>query len=104
MLHRHHHYRVLLLLVLLSHINGLFVVGHGLVYNLRSIGRHYNVAKQFLDQRLGIVHVDVAHDDDGLVVRAIPFLIIGYQLLGLEIVNDLHLTDWHTVTVLRALE
>ncbi len=99
-LHREHEDGVLLLLVLLGYVDGLLIVGYRLVDYLGCIGRHHDVAEHLLDQVLRIVHIDVTHDDDTLVVGTIPFLIIGDEFLGLEVVHDLHLTDRHTVAVL----
>ena len=49
-----------------------------------------------------MVHIYVAHDDDGLVVRAVPLLIIVGQLLTLKVIHDGHQSDGQSFAVFRA--
>ena len=48
-----------------------------------------------------MVHIDITHYDDSLIIRTIPFLIVGTQCLGLEAVDDRHQTDGQTLAILR---
>ena len=102
MLHEHHQLVHLQLLVLLEDVDGLLIVGHLLGHHLRSLGAHFDAAEEFLHFGLNVVYVNVAHDDDGLVVRAIPLLVVLHQLLALEVVDDAHQTDGHALAILRA--
>ena len=102
MLHGHENLAHLHLLVLLENIDSLLVIGNGLSYYLRSVGVYLDATKHFLHLGLHVVYVYVAHDDDGLVVRTIPLLIVGTQGLRTEAVDNRHQTDGQTLTVLRA--
>ena len=90
------------LLVLLEDIDGLVIVGHFLGHHLRSLGADLDAAEELLHLLLEVVDVDVANDDDGLIVRTIPLLVVLLQGLGLEVVDDAHQSDRHAHTVLRA--
>ena len=72
----------LLLLVLTHEINTLVVVGHLHGLYLGGVGRHLDAAKEFLDLLLGAVHIDVANDDDTLIVGTIPLAVVGPEGLG----------------------
>ena len=101
MLHENLDDIILLLLVLVDHEDGLGIVWHGIGCHLCGILRQYDGREQVLDLLLHLVHIDITHDDDGLIVRTIPFLIISLQEGALKIVDDLHQSDRHTIAVLR---
>ena len=88
------------LLVLLKDEDRLFVVGHLLGYYLCSIGSHLDTTEVLFDHGLGMVDIDVANDDDGLVVWAVPLLVIGTKCGRLETVDDAHQSDRHALTIL----
>ena len=92
-----------LLLILLDADNHRVVVVHRIVDALGGVLRHGDGGEELLDFPLHLVHVDVAHDDDGLQVGPIPLIIIVAQVLIGEVVYDIHRTDGHTVLILRAL-
>ena len=48
-----------------------------------------------------MVDVDITHNDDSLVVRTVPFMVIVAEFLVLEVVNDRHKTYRQTHTILR---
>ena len=102
MLHEHDHLVDTHLLVLLEDVDGFLVVGHLLGHHLRGFGANLDAAEEFLHLLLEVVHVNVAHHDDGLIVGTIPLLIVFLQRLGLEVVDDAHQADGHAHAVLRA--
>ena len=93
---------VLLLLVLVDDDDGLLVVGHLLVNHGCGVLHQFDAREEFLDLGLGAVNIHITNYNDGLVVGTIPFLVVVAQHFGLEVVNYLHKTDWHTATVLAA--
>ena len=93
---------VLLLLVLLHRDNHLPVVGHGEVCPLGSVGRHLDGREDFLYLGFHLVHVNVAHDDDALLVGAVPLLIVVAQCLVGEVVHDLHRPYRQAVSIFAA--
>ena len=101
MLHHHPDVSHLHLLVLLIDIDSLLIVGHSLRHHLGRIGIDLDAGEEFLDLCLHVVHIDIAHYDDGLIIRTIPFLIVGTQCLGLEAVDDRHQTHGQTLAILR---
>ena len=90
---------LLLFLVFLNGEDSLWCVGHGLFHHRSGIGWHLDVAENLLDFLLGAVYVNVAHHHNGLVVRTVPLLVVVAQSLGLEVVDNLHQSDRHAVTV-----
>ena len=101
MLHQHHYLTHLHLLVLLKDIDCLRSIRNLLRNNLRSIGVYLDTTKETLDLCLNMVYINITDNDDSLIVRTIPFLIIGTEGLGLETVDNAHQTDRHTLTILR---
>ena len=91
----------LLLLVLTDEIDALVVVGNGHNLYLRSIGRHLDIAEERLDLAFDVVDVDVANDDDGLVVGTIPLAIVGAQRLRRAAVDDAHQTNGEALAIER---
>ena len=102
MLLEHHDVSVLLLLVFLADIDRLGIVGNGLGNHLSGIGLQLDATEKTLDVCLGLIHVNIAHHDDSLVVGTIPFTIISAQSLGLEVIHNLHQSDRHAMAVLTA--
>ena len=100
----HHLYHIdSLLLVLIDDHDGLCIVGHILQHHLGGIGsRLGNLREHCLDLLLHLIHVDITNHDDSLVVGTIPLLIVRLQERTLEIVDNLHQTNRHAMTVLRA--
>ena len=79
--------------------NRRVVVGHRLRLPLRRIDRRGDVGEHPLDGPLHGIHVHVAHDDEGLQIRAVPFLVIRPQLVGLEVLDHVDRADGHPVGV-----
>ena len=50
-----------------------------------------------------MINIYITHDDDSLIIWAIPFAIVGTQGFWLASVDDAHQADRHTVAVLLAL-
>ena len=89
-----------LLFVLADGVDGAFVVADTLVYAGSGVGGHLDGAEDFLDLRLDVGGVDVTDDDDGLVVGAVPRLIVVAENLGVEVVDNGHQTDGQACAVL----
>ena len=95
----------LLLNILVNHNNGLVVVGNGIRFNHGSVGAGGgNVLEEFLDFGLDVVHVNVAYNDQRLVIGAVPLVIVVAQHLIGEIVHDVHRTDDIALGILRTTE
>ena len=92
----------LLLLVLVDDNDRLSVVGHLLVYDRSGVSRVLERTEELLDLALCVLDVYVAHNDDGLVCRVIPLLVVVAQFFRLEVVDDRHQTDRIAHAVLRA--
>ena len=101
-LHHHHDAGVLLLFVFFADIDSLGIIGNYLWNHLCSIGLQLDATEKALDVCLGLIHVNIAHHDDGLIVGTIPFTIISAQSLGLEVIHNLHQSDRHAMAVLTA--
>ena len=82
--------------------DGLWCVGHLLIDNGLCVLRVGDRTEEFLYHCLGVVHVNIAHDDDTLICWVIPLLVVVAQLLRLEVVNHLHQSDWVAHAVLRS--
>ena len=89
--------------ILLDIDNHLLIVVHRIVFALGSILRHRDGREEFLDFLLHLIHIDVAHHNDGLQVRAIPLVIVVAQVLVGKVIDDIHRTDGHAVLILGAL-
>ena len=89
-----------LLLVLLDVDYHALVVGHGVVDALGRVDGLGNLREECLDFLFYLVDVDVAHDDDGLQVGAIPLVVVVAQVLVGEVVDDIHGADGQAVFVL----
>ena len=101
-LYIHLHNAILHLLILVNDNDGLGIVGHSLSHDGSRILWHLDGREEFLDFLLHLVHVEVTYYDDSLVVGTIPLLVVVAQHLRLEVVDNLHQTDGHAVTILRA--
>ena len=55
------------------------------------------------DPRLDAVHVDVAHDDDRLQIRTVPFSVIISQHFVRKIVDHFHQSDRHSARITIAV-
>src|SRR5574344_853544 len=66
----------------------LFVIGYwvyGSWYRVDSFGY---VGKHGLDALFHAVNIYISHNDDGLLVGAIPFVVVGSQCVIFEVVDD----------------
>ena len=91
-----------LLLVLVNYNDWLSVVGHCLGNNRCGVLWHLDRAEHILNLLLYIINVDITYNDDSLIVRTIPLLIVVAQLLILEIVNHRHQTDGVSHSILTS--
>ena len=100
MFHQHLHDVIALLLILVDHVDGLIIIGHRVCCHQGAILRQHDGREQLFYLLLYLVHIDITHHDDSLVVRTVPLLVISLQEGTLEVVDNLHQTDRHAVTVL----
>ena len=101
MLEEHLDDSLALLLVLVNDIDGLGVVGHRIELVGGRIFLGLDGGEYALDLCLYLIYVNIADNDDALEVGAIPLLVVGAQEVRLEIVDDAHQTDRHTLAVAR---
>ena len=99
MLHEDEEERQLHLLVLTYYIYSLVVVGHLFGHHLGGIGRCLDGREQFLDFLFRAVDVDVANDDDALVLRIVPFAVVVAERFGVTAVDNLHQSDGEALAV-----
>ena len=77
MLHHDQHLTHLHLLVLLEDVDGLGIIGHGLCHDLRGVGIHLDAAEELAYLRLDMIDVNIADNDDGLIVGSVPLVVVG---------------------------
>ena len=90
-----------LLLVLINDIDGLGVVGHGIEFVGGRVFLRLDSRENALDFCFNLIYINITNDDDTLKVGAIPLLVVGAEEVGLEVVDDAHQTDGHTLAVAR---
>ena len=79
MLHGYEEHRQLLFLVFAHEVDALVVVGHFHGFHLGGVLWHLDAGEEFLHFLFGAIDIDVAHDDDALVVGTVPFAIVCPQ-------------------------
>ena len=79
-----------LFLILLNGHDHRVVVVDRIVDTLSSLFRHRDGREGLFNLLLHLVDIEVAHNNDGLQVRTIPFLIVVAQVLIGKIVDDIH--------------
>ena len=60
---------------------------------LAVVGTAGNIRPEGFDLRLNGIDIDVAHYDDRLVVRTVPFMVVVAEGLVCEIIDDRGVTD-----------
>ena len=93
-----------LLLVFLAYVDGFVVVWNGVINERGRTGGVGEVGEVLLYLGFYLGNVDVANYDNRLMVRMVPSLVIIFEVLVGEVVNDVHKTDWHTTAVFAAGE
>ena len=88
--------------VLVDQIDGLSVVGHGIELVGSGVFLCLDGREDGFDFSFYLIHVDISHHDDALQVGAVPFLVVGAQEGGFEVVDDAHQSDGHAFAVARA--
>ena len=86
-------------LVLVDNIDRFVVVRHRIALIFSFVLRVGQVREEFLNLSLHFSSVEVAHHYDALQVGAIPFAVVGFELLGLKVVHHAHQTNWHALAV-----
>ena len=105
MLEHDGHLAVLLFLVLVDDDDGGLVVRNGLVNHLCSVGvRSGKALEELLDLGLDVVNIHITDDNQSLIVRTVPLVVVVAQLVVLEVVNNVHQTDGQALAILRAGE
>ena len=103
MLHKDIEDIILLLLVLVDYVDGCIIIGNFHRLNLGGIGRHLDAREELLDLVLDMVDIYITHDDDCLIVWAIPLAVVSTQGFRLAAVDDAHQSDRETVAILVVL-
>ena len=95
--------RYVLFLVLGNGNQRFVVVGHREVSTFSGVLRHFDGGEHSLDLVFDGVYIDVSHDNDSLLVGAVPFFIIVTQCLIGEVVHHFHGSDGEAVCILAVL-
>ncbi len=89
-------------LVLADGENGAGGIVYSEILARLGVGGHGDGSEDFLDLVLDVVHVDVADNYDGLLVGAVPCVVVVAQNLRVEVVDHLHRAYGQTVAVAAA--
>ena len=101
MLDQHLNNIIGLFLVLVNDDDGLVVVRNRFHGDQCTVLRQLDGREERLDLLLHLIDVHVTHNDQRLVVRTVPLLVVSLQEGTLEVVDDFHQTDGHAMTVFR---
>ena len=63
----------------------------------------FDLTEKFLDFLLHHIHIEVAHNHDGLKIRPVPLLIIVAQISVRKVINNIHTADRHTIFIFASL-
>ena len=100
---KHHRCQAHLLLgIAADGVDGAGVVLDAEICALAGVFGHLDGREDFFNLALDVGRVDVAHDDDALLVGAVPCVVVVAQSLRGEVVDDLHGADGQAVSVLVA--
>ena len=75
------------------------IVLDGIIGAGSRIHRSRDIGKHGFDGLLDGIHINIAHDDDGLQVGTIPLVVISPQFIRFEIVNHLNRANRHPVGI-----
>ena len=101
MLHQNLYDVVLLFLVLVDNEDRLCIIWNRIGCNQCTVLWQYNATEHLLDLLFYLVNVYVTNYDDTLIVRTIPLLVVSLQEWTLEVIDNLHKSYRHAMTVLR---
>ena len=88
MLYHQQYKRVLLFFILVDNYDWLDIVGH-FCHNKRGfMGRIGYISEEFFNLCFCFVDVNVAYNNDALMVRVIPFAVIVDEFLAFEVVDN----------------
>ena len=76
-----------------------FIIGNLSLFPFGGIYRSRDIAKHLMNLALDLCHIHISNNDDRLLVRTIPFPVIGSQFFRFEILNHLDCTDRHPIGV-----
>ena len=93
----------LLLLILVDNIDGRIIIRYFYLLNLSGILRYLDTGEEFLDLSFDMIYIYITHDDNSLIVWAIPFAIVSTESFWLTTIDNAHQTDRETVAILFAL-
>ena len=60
-----------------------------------------HIFPELFDLRLDSIHIDIADNDDRLVVRSVPFMVVVAQRLILEVIDHGRVADHVALCILR---
>ena len=81
---------------------GFIIVRQGDWLYVGCVGTSLGLAKDGLDLRFGMVDINIADDDDGLILGVIPLAVVLAKSLVGEVVYDLHRADGESLSVFTA--
>ena len=87
MFYHHGYIRVLELFILINDNDWLIVVGHFFCHNRSFIGWIRYLSEELLNLCFNFVNVNIAYNNDALMVRVIPFAVIVDKFLTFEVVD-----------------
>ena len=93
----------LLLLILVNNIDGCIIISYFNLLYLSGILRHLDTREEFLNLSFDMINIYITHDDNCLIVWAIPLAIVSAESFWLTAIDNAHQTDRKTVTILFAL-
>ena len=93
----------LLLLILVDNVDGRIIIRYFYLLNLSGILRYLDTREEFLDLSFDMIYIYITHDDNSLIVWAIPFAIVSTESFWLTTIDNAHQTDRETVAILFAL-
>ena len=102
MLHAERDIRGLHFFILIDDNYRLSIVGYELIYNGSFVHWVLDVAEKLFDLRLNLVHIDVAYDNQSLMIGVIPFVIIVDKFLSFEVIYHAHQTNREAQTIFTA--
>ena len=87
MFYHHGYIRVLVLFILINDNDRFVVVGHFFNYNWGFVSWIRYLSEELLNLCFNFVNVNIAYNNDALMVRVIPFAVIIDKFLTFEVVD-----------------
>ena len=102
MLHAQRYTGSLFLFIFINNNNGLSIIGYKLIYNGSFVHWVLDITEKLFDLRLNLVHIDIAYDNQSLMIGVIPLVIIVDKFLAFEVVYHTHQANRVAQTIFTA--